>query len=237
MQVMEESPTMFIQYNGAHMRTIIIALVLVAFGFTSVQAQEKKEAPKGKATTAVKQKAKEAVVGKSREIAVIETTMGTIEAELYREDAPKTVENFVRLAEKKFFNGVIFHRVSKGFVIQGGDPTGTGTGGKSIYGKPFEDELNPATASFKAGYLHGVLAMANSGPNTNTSQFFIMLKDVPRMPKNYSIFGKVIKGLDVVDKIGEVDIIPQMGPSDGKPKVDVKMKSVTIRREKIEPEE
>jgi cyclophilin family peptidyl-prolyl cis-trans isomerase len=175
-------------------------------------------------------------VVKGKEIAVIETSMGTIEAELYREDAPKTVENFVRLAEKKYFNGVIFHRISKGFVIQGGDPTGTGTGGKSFYGKEFEDELNPATPSFKAGYLHGVLAMANRGPNTNTSQFFIMLRDTPRMPKNYSIFGKVIKGLDVVDKIGEVEITPQMGPTDGKPKVDVKMKSVTIRHEQAEPQ-
>jgi cyclophilin family peptidyl-prolyl cis-trans isomerase len=193
-------------------------MVIAMMIFMSVvgEAQEKKAVPKGK------------------EIAVIETSMGTIEAELYREDAPKTVENFVRLAEKKYFNGIIFHRVSKGFVIQGGDPTGTGTGGKSFYGKEFEDELNAATPSFKAGYLHGVLAMANRGPNTNTSQFFIMLRDVPRMPKNYSIFGKVIKGMEIVDKIGEVEIIPQMGPSDGKPKVDVKMISVTIRHEPAE---
>ena len=167
----------------------------------------------------------------SKEIAVVETSLGTFEAELYRADAPKTVENFVRLAEKKYFNGVTFHRVSKGFVIQGGDPTGTGSGGKSIYGGEFADELIPSTPSYKAGYLKGVLAMANRGPNTNTSQFFVMLQDVPRMPKNYTIFGKVIKGIEVVDKIGEVDITPQMGARDGKPKVDVVMKSVTIRRE------
>lgn len=172
---------------------------------------------------------------KQKEIAVIETSMGTIEAELYRDDAPKTVENFVKLAEKKYFNGVIFHRVAKGFVIQGGDPTGTGTGGKSIYGGDFADELNASTPSYKAGYLKGVLAMANRGPNTNTSQFFIMLQDVPRMPKNYTIFGKVNKGLDVVDKIGEVEIVPQMGARDGKPKVDIVMKSVTIRHEPVEP--
>jgi cyclophilin family peptidyl-prolyl cis-trans isomerase len=165
-----------------------------------------------------------------KEIAIIESTMGTIEVELYREDAPKTVENFVRLAGEKYYDGVVFHRVAKGFVIQGGDPTGLGSGGKSIYGAPFEDELNPTTRSFKAGYLHGVMAMANRGPNTNTSQFFIMLKDIPRMPKNYTIFGKVIKGLDVVDKIGEVEITPSMGPTDGRPKVDVKMSSVTIQK-------
>jgi len=168
-----------------------------------------------------------------KEIGVIETSMGTIEVEFYRSDAPKTVENFVKLAEKKYFDGVIFHRVSKGFVIQGGDPTGTGSGGKSIYGKEFDDELNPSAPSLKEGYKKGVLAMANRGPNTNTSQFFIMLKDVPTMPKNYTIFGKVIKGLEVVDAIGAVDITPQMGPNDGKPKVDVVMKKVTIRKEPL----
>jgi cyclophilin family peptidyl-prolyl cis-trans isomerase len=161
----------------------------------------------------------------------IETSMGTIEVEFYPNDAPKTVENFVRLAEKKYFDGVIFHRVSKGFVIQGGDPTGTGSGGSSIWGKEFEDELNPNTPSYNEGYKKGVVAMANRGPNTNTSQFFIMLRDIPTMPKNYTIFGKVVKGMDVVEKIGAVEITPQMGPSDGKPKVDVVMKKVTIKKE------
>ena len=122
------------------------------------------------------------------------------------------------------------HRVSKGFVIQGGDPSGNGTGGKSIYGKDFEDELNPSTPSYQAGYVKGTLAMANRGPNTNTSQFFIMLRDIPGMPKNYTIFGKVVKGLDVVDSIGAVDIVPQMGPNDGKPKVDVVMKKVVVAK-------
>ncbi|MBI4536121.1 MAG: peptidylprolyl isomerase [Ignavibacteriae bacterium] len=166
----------------------------------------------------------------TKERAVIETTMGTIEIELYRGDAPKTVENFVKLAAKKYFDGVIFHRVSKGFVIQGGDPTGTGSGGKSIWGKDFEDELNPTTPSYKEGYKRGVVAMANRGPNTNTSQFFIMLRDIPNMPKNYSIFGKVVKGMDVVDKIADVEITPQMGPTDGKPNTDVVMKTVRINR-------
>jgi cyclophilin family peptidyl-prolyl cis-trans isomerase len=163
-----------------------------------------------------------------KQVAVVETTMGTIEIELYGSDAPRTVENFVKLAEKKYFDGVIFHRVSKGFVVQGGDPTGTGTGGESIWGKDFEDELNPQTPSYKEGYVKGVVAMANRGPNTNSSQFFIMLQNVPGMPKHYSIFGKVIKGMDVVEKIGQVEIIPQMGPTDGRPKIDVVMKHVTV---------
>ncbi len=114
--------------------------------------------------------------------ATIETSKGTIEVELYQSDAPKTVANFTGLAEQGYFNGIIFHRVAKGFVIQGGDPTGTGRGGKSIYGSDFEDELNSSTASYQAGYMRGTLAMANRGPNTNTSQFFIMFRDAGGMP-------------------------------------------------------
>jgi cyclophilin family peptidyl-prolyl cis-trans isomerase len=160
----------------------------------------------------------------------IETTKGDIEVELYETDAPKTVANFAGLAEEGYFNGIIFHRVSKGFVIQGGDSTGTGSGGKSIYGKEFADELNSSTQSYKDGYKRGTVAMANRGPNTNTSQFFIMLKDIP-MPKNYTIFGRVTKGMDVVDSIAAVEIIPQMGPTDGKPKVDIVMKKVTVKKQ------
>jgi len=170
------------------------------------------------------------ITGCQRKIvnATIETSKGVIEVELYQTDAPKTVANFVGLAEQGFFNGVIFHRVAKGFVIQGGDPSGNGSGGKSIYGKEFEDELNPSAPSYQTGYVRGTLAMANRGPNTNTSQFFIMLRDYPGMPKNYTIFGKVVEGLDVVDSIGAAEIIPQMGPNDGKPKIDVVMKKVTV---------
>jgi len=173
-----------------------------------------------------------------REIGVITTSMGTFEIELYRSDAPKAVENFVRLAEKKYFDGMRFHRVAKGFVIQTGDPLSKdpskvsqwGTGGESIYGKEFEDELNPNTPSAKEGYKKGVVAMANRGPNTNTSQFFVCLNDL-NLPHNYTIFGKVIKGMDVVEKIGNVEIIPsRMGPTDGRPKTDVLVKKVTIKK-------
>ncbi len=169
--------------------------------------------------------------GKTQKATGKEIPMGTIEIELFAEDAPKTVENFVKLAERKYFDGVLFHRVAKGFVIQGGDPTGTGAGGKSIWGKDFADELNPNAPSYKEGYKKGVVAMANKGPNTNSSQFFIMLADILRMPKNYTIFGKVVKGMDVVEKIGEAEIIPQMGPTDGKPKEDIFMKTVTVTKQ------
>jgi cyclophilin family peptidyl-prolyl cis-trans isomerase len=165
------------------------------------------------------------------EIAVMATSMGTIEIELYRNDAPRTVDNFVKLAEQKYFDGIKFHRIAKGFVIQGGDPTGTGGGGKSIYGKEFEDELNPAAPSFKTGYVRGTVAMANRGPNTNTSQFFIMLQDAPRLPKAYTIFGRVVAGLDVVDRIGAVEITPEMGATDGRPKTDVVITSVRMKQQ------
>jgi cyclophilin family peptidyl-prolyl cis-trans isomerase len=161
--------------------------------------------------------------------ATIETSMGSIDVELYKSDAPKTVDNFVGLASEGYYNGIIFHRISKGFVIQTGDSTGTGRGGRSIYGADFEDELDPTAASYQTGYVKGTLAMANRGPNTNTSQFFIVLKDVPWLPKNYTIFGKVVKGMDVVEKIAAVEIIPQMGPTDGKPKLDIVLKSVTVQ--------
>src|SRR3989344_5352065 len=131
---------------------------------------------------------------------IIETQFGNIRFETYDADAPKTVENFITLARKGFYNNLIFHRIIKGFMIQGGDPKGTGTGGP---GYTFADELNPATESYKAGYQKGVVAMANAGPDTNGSQFFIMLEDTP-LSKNYTIFGKVISGQDVVDRIGSV---------------------------------
>jgi cyclophilin family peptidyl-prolyl cis-trans isomerase len=111
------------------------------------------------------------------------------------------VTNFATLAKKGYYDGLTFHRVVPGFVIQGGDPNGDGTGGRSIYGDTFPDELNPNTPSYQAGYQEGVVAMANRGPNTNGSQFFIMLADDPSLPKNYTIFGKVISGMDVVKQI------------------------------------
>lgn len=143
---------------------------------------------------------------------------GKFKVELYEKDAPKTVENFLRLVNSNFYNCLTFHRVSKGFVIQGGDPLGDGTGGISAFGGEFADELNSDTASYKAGYKHGVLAMANRGPNTNSSQFFILLADYP-LEHKYTIFGKIVEGLDIVDKIGQVEIVPgPFGPTDGQPK-------------------
>lgn len=139
--------------------------------------------------------------------ATIKTKKGDILLELYPQDAPKTVTNFATLAKNGFYNQLTFHRVEPGFVIQGGDPNGNGTGGTSVYGPEFEDELNQESESYKAGYKEGVLAMANRGPNTNSSQFFIMLADNDGLPKNYTIFGRVTAGMDVVKNIAVGDVM------------------------------
>ncbi len=157
---------------------------------------------------------------KKTHMVTIDTNYGKIVIETYDADAPNTVNNFVTLANKGFYNGLTFHRVIKGFMIQGGDPSGNGTGGP---GYKFDDELNPATASYKAGYKKGVVAMANAGPNTNGSQFFIMHADYP-LPNAYTIFGHVVSGQDVVDKIANV----QVGAND-KPASSVVMKTVTTQ--------
>jgi len=128
---------------------------------------------------------------------VLETNQGIIEIKLMPEVAPKACENFSKLVESGYYNGLIFHRVIKGFMIQGGDPTGTGMGGESIWKKPFEDEVSPAVQFDDVG----ILAMANSGPSTNGSQFFITCAKTPWLNMHHTIFGKVISGYDVVQKI------------------------------------
>lgn len=135
----------------------------------------------------------------SAKMATIHTAKGDIEIQLFPEDAPKTVQNFATLAKRGYYNGIPFHRVED-WLIQGGDPNGNGTGGYSIFGPTFEDELNSDTPSYKEGYVEGVVAMANRGPNTNGSQFFIVKIATP-LPHSYTIFGKVTKGMDVVNKI------------------------------------
>jgi len=130
-------------------------------------------------------------------IVVLQTNEGNITLKLYPKIAPKAVKNFVELSKRGYYDGVTFHRVIKGFMIQGGDPTGTGMGGKSIYGKVFENEYAPNVIFDKPG----ILAMANAGPNTNGSQFFITTKPTPWLNGGYTIFGKVIEGFDTVKKI------------------------------------
>ena len=129
--------------------------------------------------------------------AILQTNHGTIEVELFPGEAPKTVENFTKLAGEGFYDGVIFHRVIPDFMIQGGDPTGTGMGGP---GYQFEDEIN------KHPVQRGALAMANAGPNTNGSQFFIVTADsCPWLNGKHTVFGRVTNGMDVVDAISNVE--------------------------------
>jgi cyclophilin family peptidyl-prolyl cis-trans isomerase len=132
--------------------------------------------------------------------ATMVTDKGTIEFELDAADSPMAVENFRLLAEHGYYDGTKFHRIVSGFMIQGGDPNGNGTGGESAWGGKFADEIKPDSDLYRRGYRRGVLAMANSGPNTNGSQFFIMHKNYG-LPPNYVIFGKVTKGIEVVDAI------------------------------------
>jgi cyclophilin family peptidyl-prolyl cis-trans isomerase len=152
--------------------------------------------------------------------ATIHTNKGDIVIDLDEQGAPKTVNNFVFLANEGFYTNVPFHRIAKGFVIQTGDPTGTGRGGP---GYRFEDE--PVTKN----YTRGTLAMANAGPNTNGSQFFICLADLATLPKNYTIFGTVTSGMDVVDAIAAVPTtLDASGREQSKPLEPVTMTSVDI---------
>ena len=151
----------------------------------------------------------------------MKTTEGTITINLHVSDTPVTVNNFVYLAKQNFYDNTIFHRAIKGFMIQGGDPTGTGAGGP---GYRFNDE------PFTGDYKRGVVAMANAGPNTNGSQFFIMHADYP-LPKNYVIFGDVVDGMDAVDKIAEAPVGPSAMGENSKPVNPVKIETVTISEE------
>lgn len=130
-------------------------------------------------------------------VVVFETNVGNIELTLFPEEAPKTCENFLGLVNRHYYDGIIFHRVIKNFMLQGGDPTGTGAGGQSIWGKPFEDECK-ATLRFDRP---GLLAMANRGPATNGSQFFITTVATPWLHMRHTIFGEVTSGMDIVKKI------------------------------------
>jgi|SRR5947209_7312715 len=154
--------------------------------------------------------------------AVLQTTKGTIKFELLESDAPRTTDNFATLAQRGYYDGIIFHRVIKGFMIQGGDPTGTGRGGESASGGRFDDEINAASPVYQRGYKAGTVAMANAGPNTNGSQFFIMHVDY-QLPPSYTIFGRVTEGQDVVDAIAA-----SATDRHDRPTSDIKMEKVTI---------
>jgi cyclophilin family peptidyl-prolyl cis-trans isomerase len=160
--------------------------------------------------------------------AVIETDRGNIEIELLPDAAPKGVENFRLLAEHGYYDNLTFHRVVKGFMIQGGDPAGDGTGGESAWGGPFEDEIDQQSQLYQDGYRRGIVAYANSGPDTNGSQFFVMHEDYA-LPPNYVIFARVTSGMDAVDALANTPVT--MGPSGerSQPTTRLTIKKVTVR--------
>lgn len=149
----------------------------------------------------------------------IETTMGPFVCELYWKHAPNTCRNFAELARRGYYNGVKFHRIIKDFMIQGGDPTGTGKGGASIYGKEFDDEISPDLKHTGAG----ILSMANSGPNTNGSQFFITIAPTQWLDGKHAIFGRVSSGMQVVNRMGMVET-----DSNDRPTEDIKIVKASI---------
>lgn len=187
----------------------LLVLLMLTFGIRATILRSPSALAKLKQTFTLKKQEKKKM------IATMSTNHGDIKLELFAKDAPKTVENFTKLAEKGYYDGVIFHRVIKNFMIQGGDPTGTGTGGESIFGTTFEDEKN------KHKMEPGVIAMANRGPNTNGSQFFIVTESrQAHLEGKHTIFGKVVEGMDVVKKIAAVEV------NDSKPVQDVKITGI-----------
>ncbi|WP_321383682.1 peptidylprolyl isomerase [uncultured Enterococcus sp.] len=187
----------------------------------------------------------EAEVADNEDLIEMVTTEGSIEIKLFPEIAPKTVENFITHAKDGYYDGLAFHRVINNFMIQGGDPEGNGTGGESIWGEPFEDEISNQLYN-----LRGALSMANAGPGTNGSQFFIvqnsddvsdgLLKNeypmdiidayknggTPHLDGAHTVFGQVIKGMDIVDKIAEAET-----DENDKPKKDIKIEKINILQE------
>ncbi|MFZ4590808.1 MAG: peptidylprolyl isomerase [Ignavibacteria bacterium] len=189
------------------------------------KTEEKKQEPVKQQTTETKQDTAKDVKkedvktdakkdGKKMDYVEFETTMGNFKVKLYSDKAPLTTSNFRNLVEKSFFDGIIFHRVIDGFMIQGGDPTGTGTGGSGV---KIQDEFGPGLKHSK----EGILSMANAGPNTGTSQFFITLAATPHLDGKHAVFGEIVEGMDVVKKIGKTKV----GQAD-KPVTEVKMKKV-----------
>jgi cyclophilin family peptidyl-prolyl cis-trans isomerase len=157
--------------------------------------------------------------GPTYDFAIIDTSLGRIELILFDDSAPLAVDNFKGLAARRYFDGTPFHRIEEDFFIQGGDPTGTGSGGDSIWEEPFEDEFDPRLRYDQPGRL----GMANAGPDTNRSQFFLTLRSSPHLNDRHTLFGQVVGGMDVVNAIARVGVDPE-----GRPLVPITVESVRI---------
>jgi len=182
----------------------------------------------GPSTSTGNPKVPEGAVSSGGNHATIETDKGPIELEFFATDAPKAVENFRLLAEHGYYDGLTFHRIVRGFMIQGGDPAGNGTGGQSAWGRPFEDEINRDSQLYRDGYRRGIVAMANAGPNTNGSQFFILHETYP-LPPNYVIFARVTDGMDIVDALAAMPTTMSQGGEMSQPRTPPVIKTITVR--------
>jgi cyclophilin family peptidyl-prolyl cis-trans isomerase len=160
--------------------------------------------------------------------ATIDTDKGPIDIEFLPGEAPKAVENFRLLAEHGYYDGLTFHRIVKGFMIQGGDPSGDGSGGESAWGGTFEDEINPQSGIYRDGYRRGIVAMANAGPNTNGSQFFIMHATYD-LPPSYVIFARVTKGMEVVDALASTPTTLGADGGQSKPTIPPVITKISVR--------
>jgi peptidyl-prolyl cis-trans isomerase B (cyclophilin B) len=238
------------------MSIVVVMLLLGACGTSNQKQETKKDDSKTNSTTVSKKEGKNTVtnsfpqltteVSADEKLVEMQTSMGTIKIKLFPKDAPKAVENFIKHSQEGYYNGLIFHRVIKDFMIQGGDPKGNGTGGESIYGHPFEDEFSDHLFN-----IRGALSMANAGANTNGSQFFIVQKTkvdpsmidqmkkagypdeiineykkeggTPWLDHRHTVFGQVVEGMDVVDKIAATPVDPQ-----DKPKEDVIIQKINV---------
>jgi cyclophilin family peptidyl-prolyl cis-trans isomerase len=216
------NPTMSPTNKSILLFTAALILFAGVFYFVWTQKPKETQTPDNQLSQQLEMKKKptpKTVIKKNKKyVATLVTDKGNIVIELNGNQTPVTVNNFVSLAKKKFYNNTIFHRVMKGFMIQGGDPKGDGTGGP---GYRFDDE------PFKGEYTRGTIAMANAGPDTNGSQFFIMHADYP-LPKNYVIFGRVISGIEVVDAIAESPVKANAFGEESTPITPTKVKSVEI---------
>ena len=210
------------------MKKFIIIFLLLSFCYSdNEETVEEAEVQIDTTTTTIGEEMSDKIYDKQPEMnininnsytAVIKTSLGDMTVEFFTNDAPITVNNFITLSKDGYYDNVIFHRVISGFMIQGGDPSGTGHGDYGKYpGYKFDDELNN-----QRPYEKGILAMANAGPNTNGSQFFIMHVDYP-LPYSYTIFGQVVDGFDIIDKIASVET-----DSADKPTTDVVISTVEI---------
>lgn len=225
---------------------LIISVALVAFAMTACESKTENQNAQPNATNA-NQNAPVATQNQNAALpptananqsatstnakmhtVTIDTTAGKIKIELLDKDAPKTAENFKKLAEQGFYNGLIFHRIISGFMIQGGDPNGNGTGGKTWDGQTLPNEINRSSPLYQNGYHRGDVAMANKGrPETGSSQFFIMHQDrrLDALPPNYTIFARVTEGMNVVDKI----VTAPVTPGTDRPASPIKMTKVTVQ--------